>query len=167
MEKYDIKAVEQPVAKENLDGLKAVSVHSKIPIIADESVCSLNDAERLLAMRACHVFNVRISKCGGFLGSLAIMGLARKSGLRCQIGCQVGETGILSAAGRHLAGWFDDILYLEGSFGTWALREDIVDEDIRFGRGGQAPAMIGNGLGVNVRQEKLRKYVKVSETIIF
>ncbi|NIO05706.1 MAG: hypothetical protein GTN74_14205 [Proteobacteria bacterium] len=165
MEKYGIKAVEQPVAKENLEGLKAVSAHSNIPIVADESVCSLNDAERVLAMRACHVFNVRISKCGGFLGSLAIMGLARKGGLRCQIGCQVGETGILSAAGRHLAGWFDDILYLEGSFGTWALREDIVDEDIRFGRGGRAPPMIGNGLGVTVRQERLRKYAKISETV--
>lgn len=91
--------------------------------------------------------------------------MARRGGLRCQIGCQVGETGILSAAGRHLAGWFADLLYLEGSFGTWVLQEEIVEEDIRFGRGGHAPPLLGNGLGVHVKQEAVERYCQASETI--
>ncbi|NIQ39017.1 MAG: hypothetical protein GTN81_10560 [Proteobacteria bacterium] len=162
---YGVRAVEQPVAKRNLQGLKKVASQSVIPIIADESVCSFDDARRLLDMKACHAFNVRLSKCGGFSGSLAILDMAKTQGLRCQIGCQVGETGILSAAGRHVAGWSDGLLYLEGSFGTWVLQEDIVEEDIRFGQAGHAPPLAGKGLGVNVREESLEKYSKRSETV--
>lgn len=167
MEIYGIRAVEQPVAKENFQGLREVTASSKILIIADESVCSIEDARKLSEMEACHAFNVRVSKCGGFLGSLAIADIARRGGLRVQLGCQVGETGILSAAGRHLAGWSRHLLYLEGSFGTWALQEDIVEEDIRFGRGGHAPPLMGEGLGVHVREEAVRRYSRNSEAITF
>ena len=167
METYGVRAVEQPVAKENLRGLKEVTAHAEALIIADESICSMEDARKLSEMGACHAFNVRLSKCGGFSGSLAVLDMARRGGLRCQIGCQVGETGILSAAGRHLAGWCDNILYLEGSFGQWVLQEDIVEEDIRFGRGGHAPALKGKGLGVTVNQEALERYVRASETLTF
>ncbi len=167
LEAFGVQAVEQPVAKENLRGLKEVTVHSRIPIIADESVCSVQDARNLLETGACHAFNVRISKCGGFISSLAVVDIAKRGGLRCQMGCQVGETGILSAAGRHLAGWFDDLLYVEGSFGTWVLQEDIVEEDIRFGRGGRARPLLGSGLGVHVNQEALQRHATASETVIF
>jgi L-alanine-DL-glutamate epimerase-like enolase superfamily enzyme len=164
---YNIRAVEQPVAKENIRGLREVTVHSRALIIADESVCSLEDARRLLDTGACHAFNVRLSKCGGFFSSLAILGMARRSGLSYQIGCQVGETGILSAAGRHLAGWFSDILYLEGSFGNWVLQEDIVQEDVRFGMAGQAQRLMGKGLGVQVSIEALERYSVKSQKITF
>jgi muconate cycloisomerase len=162
---YGVRAVEQPVAKENLEGLKKVTRLSGTCVIADESVCSLADARKLLSMGACHAFNVRLSKCGGVWGSLAVFEMARQGGLRCQIGCQVGESGILSAAGRHLAGWLDDLLYLEGSFGIWALEEDIVEEDIRFGRGGKAVPLLGSGLGVRVNEEALRRYSIERETV--
>jgi len=50
METYGVRAVEQPVAKENFRGLKEITTNSKIPIVADESVCSVEDARRLLEM---------------------------------------------------------------------------------------------------------------------
>ncbi len=167
MERYGVQAVEQPVAKYNIRGLKEVTANSKIPIIADESVCSLEDARCLVEMGACDAFNVRLSKCGGFFGSMAVLDMARRRSLRCQIGCQVGESGILSAAGRHLAGWSRDLLYFEGSFGTWVLQEDIVKEDIRFGRGGHVSQLTGIGVGVNVRHEALERFCQISETIKF
>jgi L-alanine-DL-glutamate epimerase-like enolase superfamily enzyme len=162
---YTVRSVEQPVAKDNLEGFRNVAHQSDIPVMADESVCSLDDARKLLDTRACHAFNIRLSKCGGFSGSLAVAEMATVGGLRCQVGCQVGETGILSAAGRHLAGWLQDLLYVEGSFGTWALQEDITEEDIRFGRGGEALPMEGEGLGIHVCEETLRRYTVVSESV--
>jgi muconate cycloisomerase len=165
MEPYGVSAVEQPVAKGDTGGLKEVSARSKALIVADESVCTLGEAQKLIEAQGCHVFNIRISKCGGLIASMAIFHLARRAGMRCQIGCQAGETGILSAAGRHLAGWLGDILYLEGSFGSWVLQEDIVDEDIRFGKGGQAPPIVGRGLGVHVNREALDKHTIRRETL--
>src|SRR5207248_4138084 len=62
-----------------------------------------------------YLFNVRLSKCGGFIPSLRLAQLARQHGLGYQLGCQVGETALLSAAGRHFATSVAGIRYLEGS----------------------------------------------------
>lgn len=159
MEPFQISAVEQPVPKEDFAGLKQVSENVGIPVIADESCCTLGDAAQLATMRACSAFNVRLSKCGGFINSLAIMNLARSMGIKIVIGCHVGETGILSAGGRHIAQCTEDLMHLEGSFSSWLFREDVIEGDITFGIGGAAPPLLGPGLGVDVAAEVLNRYV--------
>ena len=112
------------------------------------------------------MFNIRISKCGGLIDSLKIAEFAAESGVSYQLGCQVGETGILSAAGRHFASCVDGVKYLEGSYAKFLLVEDIVREDISFGYGGFAGPITGTGLGVTVDEKVLRKYVTDSVTIM-
>ena len=75
-----------------------------------------------------------------------------------QIGCQVGETAILSAAGRHVAAFLEDLEFLEGSFGNLLLAEDVSRDGVNFGYGGRAPILRGTGLGIEVRDEILEKY---------
>lgn len=145
-----VSAIEQPVPKGDLEGMKQVSDRGGIRVIADESLCSMADAERIVAASACRGFNVRLSKCGGFLKSLAIWDIASQNGIACQIGSHVGETGILAAAGRHLAALRPDRLYLEGSFSRRLLAEDLVSEDVNFGPQGHARALPGPGLGITV-----------------
>ena len=111
------------------------------------------------------MFNIRLSKCGGLLASLEIAELARQSGISYQLGCQVGETGILSAAGRHFASCVDDVKYLEGSYAKFLLAEDIVAEDISLGYGGFVRPLTGTGLGVTVNEKVLDKYVADRITI--
>ena len=84
----------------------------------DESLCGMVDAERAATGKLCDLFNLRLSKCGGFIATLRLAQFARKQGLGYQLGCQVGETAILSAAGRHFASGVRDIRYLEGSYGS-------------------------------------------------
>jgi len=69
--------------------------------------------------------------------------------------CQVGETAILSAAGRHFACSVKNIRYLEGSYDRHLVREWLSDEDITFRRGGRAPMLVGSGLGVSISPAKL------------
>jgi methylaspartate ammonia-lyase len=69
-----------------------------VAVVADESLCSLEDGQRLAAAQAADGFNIRIAKCGGFLACLRLVKLANEAGLRCQMGTLVGETGILSRA---------------------------------------------------------------------
>ncbi|MFO7495665.1 MAG: enolase C-terminal domain-like protein [Desulfobacterales bacterium] len=152
-----VSAIEQPVPKGDLDGMKRVSDEGGVLVIADESLCSIADAERIVAARACRGFNVRLSKCGGFLKSLAIWDLASQNGIACQIGSHVGETGILAAAGRHLATVRPDRLYLEGSFSRRLLAEDLVVEDVDFGPKGHARALCGPGLGIAVAESNLSR----------
>ncbi|MDQ7837273.1 MAG: dipeptide epimerase [Thermodesulfobacteriota bacterium] len=158
MKRYGISAVEQPVTKEDFKGLKKVSESTGVPIIADESLCSVADAKRLAEMKACEIFDIRLSKCGGFQNASRILEIGRKTGIRAMLGSHVGETGILSAAGRHFAQCFDELVYIEGSFSSLLLKEDIVQEDLVFGKGGRAPSLKGPGLGITVREDVLKQY---------
>ena len=81
--------------------------------------------------------------------------LARAHNIGLQLGAHVGETSILSAAGRHLAAHLGDLRFLEGSYGTLLLSADITRQSLRFGFGGKAPLVRGSGLGVHVLEERV------------
>ena len=113
---------------------------------------------QLISRQACDIFNVRISKCGGLINAARIDRLAREAGLKCQLGAQVGEAGILSAAGRHYATRSAGVRWCEGSYGQLLLEEDLTDPDITVGPGGVAPALDSAGMGVIPVAERLQKY---------
>lgn len=150
MQPYRLSAVEQPVAKKDFEGLKAVSAAAGLPIIADESVCTEADARRLIDLKACHLFNVRLSKCGGPGAANRLRRLAAAAGLRCQLGCHVGETSILSAAGRQMASCGPPLVFLEGSFSPFLFAREPVTRPLVFGPGGGAQRLMGPGLGIEV-----------------
>ena len=102
---YGIDSAEQMIARGDVAAFAAVRVASPIPQMADESLVTLADAEALIAANACQFFNLRLSKCGGLAQTIAIARLAQAHGIQLQVGCQVGETAILSAAGRFLSAY--------------------------------------------------------------
>ncbi len=159
---YNIDAVEQPIPRGLPLELARVKNGSSIPVMADESLVTLRDAQALIDARACDFFNLRISKCGGIARTLEMARLASRAGLRVQLGSQVGETAILSAAGRHVAAYLDDVAFVEGSYGSLLLTEDVGRDSINFGHGGKAPVLRGHGLGIKVREEILHKYAQTT-----
>lgn len=152
---YGVSAVEQPVAKEDLDGLRYVSQALDLPVIADESLCSEADARELIRRRACDMFNIRLSKCGGLSAAARIRNLAEAAGITCMLGCHVGETSILAAAGRHFALCSRHLAYVEGSFAPYLLARDPVEPAVGFQDEGFGPPLPGTGLGISVREEAL------------
>lgn len=161
---YGISAVEQPVAKHDFAGLKRLSDRMDIPVIADESLCLENDAEDLASLQACKVFNLRLSKCGGILAADRLFRIGQHKGIAAQLGCQVGETAILSAAGRQFA-MSRKVRYLEGSYSNYLLKADIVHEPVEFGPGGLAHPLTGPGLGIKVKEEALQHLAVLHEEI--
>jgi L-Ala-D/L-Glu epimerase len=147
---FGITSVEQPVPHAQVDGLAKLRGRLPAPVMFDESLCGPEDARRAIERGTCDLFNLRLSKCGGFVQTLRIAALAHRAGLGYQLGCQVGETGILSAAGRHFATSVAGIRYLEGSYDRHLVRERLTVEDLTFGFGGRAPALVGSGLGITV-----------------
>ena len=154
-----ITSLEQPVPHAAVAGLAKLRGQIGIPLMLDESLCSLTDAHRAIESGTCDLFNIRLSKCGGFVNSLRLAALAHQAGLGYQLGCQVGETGILSAAGRQFATSVSNIRYLEGSYDRHLVRERLTMEDITFGRRGVAPALAGPGLGIEVDVEALGRII--------
>ena len=161
---FGITAVEQPVPHADINGLAAIRPQLGVPIMHDESLCSEIDARRAIERGTCDLFNIRLSKCGGFLPSLKLAALAHQAGLGYQLGCQVGETGILSAAGRHFATTVKNIRYLEGSYDRFLVAERLTKEDLTFGWGGYAPALTGPGLGITVDPAALQRVMLKEET---
>src|SRR5439155_22961274 len=84
--------LEQPVAREDLDGLAAVRHLTGVPVAADESARSLHDVMEVLQKQAADFLNIKIMK-SGLLAAMDIAAYARAAGLRLMIGGMV-ETRI-------------------------------------------------------------------------
>lgn len=153
-----IDCVEQPLPRGKAAELALLKAEVSIPIMVDESLVTIEDAKSLIAAGACDFFNLRISKCGGIYLTLQLARIATEAGIKIQLGAQVGETAILSAAGRHVSAFFGNLEFVEGSFGTMLLTEDVAVECVNFSQGGGAPLLHGEGLGIHVRDEVLKKY---------
>lgn len=164
---YRITSVEQPVPHAQVSGLAKIRPRLGVPIMLDESLCSEIDARRAIEIGTCDLFNIRLSKCGGFLPSLKLAALAHQAGLGYQLGCQVGETGILSAAGRHFAASIANIRYLEGSYDRFLVKERLTVEDLTFGYGGYAPAITAPGLGITIDDAALKRVTQQEQQVKF
>ena len=84
-----IEFVEQPVKAHDLEGLKYVTDRSYVPVLADESVFSPEDALKIMQMRAADLVNIKLMKCGGLYNALKIVSAAEVYGVECMIGCML------------------------------------------------------------------------------
>lgn len=154
---FMVSSVEQPLPAGEEHHLRQIRETTGMPIVLDESLCTEFDAQSAIDGQSCDLFNIRLSKCGGFVRSLRLAALARGAGVGYQLGCQVGETGILSAAGRHFACSVAGIRYLEGSYDRFLVRERLTKQDLTFGYGGWAPALTEPGLGITVDESAIKR----------
>lgn len=157
--------LEQPVNHDEVDALAEIRPRIGMPVMLDESLCGYPDAVRSIERGTADMFNVRLSKCGGIIPALRIIGLAQRSGIAVQLGCHPGETALLSSAGRHVASNVRGLSYIEGSYDNHILSENLTDDDLTFGYGGWAPALHGAGLGVRVDREALERMTLNREEI--
>jgi muconate cycloisomerase len=165
MEPYRVAWVEQPLPRGREHEIPVLAVRGAIPLMADESLTTVEEARQLVRQGGYRLFNLRVSKLGGLAATHRIARIALDNGVRLQVGCQVGESSLLSAAGRLLAATLPEIEALEGSYGTRLLENDVTDEPYEFGPGGYAVVQQTPGLGVTVALERLAQLVIKSAVI--
>ena len=164
-----ISTIEQPLAADARDDYPRLMERidpDRINIILDESICTKSDAKWFISHKGASGFNLKISKHGGFWPTYCVYEMARKAGMSCQLGCHVGETALLTAAGRNFATIAPDLKAFEGSYGRFLLEHDITSEDMTFGPGGVvdlSSLLTRPGLGVSVDRELLRKSAEIIE----
>ena len=108
LEKYDIELIEQPLPRDQHEQLGEVQRRTKIPIVADESVQTMEDIE-LLGKAGVRGINLKLMKVGGLTPGLAIVRRARELNMKIMLGCMI-ETSLGITAAAHLAGladWLD------------------------------------------------------------
>jgi L-alanine-DL-glutamate epimerase-like enolase superfamily enzyme len=108
LESCGLEMIEQPVAKHDISGMGRVQAHTTLPVVADESVQSMEDIEALAAVGVRGI-NLKLQKVGGLSPALRMLVRARSLGLRVLLGCMI-ETSLGTTAMAHLAGladWLD------------------------------------------------------------
>lgn len=96
-----IELVEQPVKRDDIDGLAYVTERSDIPIMADESVFDIRDVVELIRRRAVDLVNIKLAKCGGLSVARTMLALAQAHEVGTCVGSMM-ETAIGVAAAASL-----------------------------------------------------------------
>ncbi len=140
--RFDIEFCEQPIAAGSPERLRWLRERSPIPIFVDESVQTANDVPPLAGCVDGIV--IKLVKCGGIRGALAMVHVARSLGMQIMIGCMI-ESSILATAGAHITPLVD-YADLDGPL----LVTDDPYDGVRFD-GAQLRLPDAPGLGVRLR----------------
>ncbi len=149
--------LEQPLSPRNDVRLAELARATGLKLLADESLLTIEDARRLIDTGAAGL-NVRIAKNGGLIPAWQIAATALQHGTDIMLGCMVGETSLLAAAGAQFLRACPQVLFAEGAFGRWLLREDVAAPRVQLGRGGRVRLPDAPGLGVSVQPQRLRAH---------
>jgi len=165
--RHGVRSFEQPLPPGDLDGLARLVRETGLEVMVDESLNDAASLEDLILARACTAVNVRISKCGGLVAAYDRCRRALEAGMTIQVGCQVGESSLLSAAQLALiAAVGKAVRYGEGCFGHHLLKADPATPLLQFGYAGKPPAPPrGKGFGMTIDLERLNAWVQRSVSV--
>ena len=152
---YNIEHCEEPIARWRFMELSTVSAASPIPIMADESCGNHHDAQRLIQLNACPMFNIKLGKTGGLLDAMKIVQLASAANMHLQIGGFM-ESRLGMTAGAHLALSNEHIVHCD--FDTPLMfTEDPVSGGILYKANGIIEVPDVPGLGAAIKEEYLQQ----------
>ncbi len=157
LEPHNVQYCEEPIPRWNFMDLPKIKANCKIPVMGDESCCDHNDAQRLIDLNACDMFNIKLGKSSGIFKAQKIQRLAEKAGMPLQVGGFL-ESRLGFTASAHFALAGENILF--NDFDTpLMLEEDPVIGGIVYGENGKVTVPDTPGLGLTVDADFLKKQV--------
>jgi L-alanine-DL-glutamate epimerase-like enolase superfamily enzyme len=124
---YRIELAEQPLFWRDWKGMSMLCRRSPIPIAADESVHSPQDALKAVEQGICNIINIKLMKCGGIYRALQIASIAETAGLSCMIGGMIAESRLAVSAAAHFASARPVVQYLDLDADI-LLRDELVEK---------------------------------------
>ena len=132
-----LNGVEEPLKFPDWSGIDSMSHLLTCPIILDEHVCQYSDLLKIESPQSM-IVNLRVSKCGGLINSIAMGKKALELGMKVIVGAQVGETSALTRAGFLLSSALSHKVWAhEGAYGKLFLEEDPFREYYQLGKEGK------------------------------
>jgi len=147
--------IEQPLAADDLAGLKTLARATRTPIGMDESIQSLADIDAVKRAGAKGV-SLKLIKLGGFRDAITAGRLCRKLGLMINVAAKIAETSVGTAAAVHLGCAVPNVAW-GVSLTNLYLAEDIVRRPIAL-RDGFVALPDGPGLGVEVDEAAVERF---------
>jgi muconate cycloisomerase len=156
---FGICFAEQPVAPLDMSWMADVRRQVSVPVMADESLYTLQDAMALARVGAADVFSIYVGKGGGIGPGRKVAAVAEAAGLTCTVGSNL-ELGIASAAMIHLAMASPGIGAEEfpcDILGPFFYEADMLAEPLPI-RAGAAQPLERPGLGVELDDKLVARY---------
>lgn len=151
-----IQYLEQPVAAENWDGMAKLARLGIVPILADESVHTPEDAYRLIKAGCVDAIKIKISKVGGYIAARKIIDIAESAGIKLVIGQGICSS-LEATAEAHLACAYPHVDPVAEMVGPTKLKGDLVEPPLDLSKGClELPE--GDGLGVELSAKALKQY---------
>ena len=141
LKELGVEFVEQPLAKDDWEGMKILFQESPLPLIADESCVAEADVEK--CVNHFHGINIKLTKCSGITPARRMISKAKELGMKVMVGC-MNESSVGTAAIAQLAPMLD---YVDMD-GPLLLAEDV-GEGVAFYNGSILFSNIA-GLGIKV-----------------
>lgn len=151
-----IDFLEQPLPPRDIEGATMLVDMKKVPIMADESLATVQDAFLLAKEKAANIFSLKIHKSGGMKNTIKIAGIAEAAGISCFGGTSL-ESSIGTAACLHAVASIPNLDYGSELFGPTWLADDPVKEPLFF-KDGFIYLPNKPGLGVELDEQKIAKY---------
>jgi L-alanine-DL-glutamate epimerase-like enolase superfamily enzyme len=159
LEQFDIEYCEEPIARWNYLQLPIVSNATSIKIMADECCSDAHDAERLVQLNACDYFNIKMGKSGGIFEGLKIIDVAKKAGIKLQVGGFM-ESRLATTAFVHFSHASDAIIHFD--FDTpLMIAEDPVTGGMQYNDNGVISINDTPGHGAIIEEAYLEKLESV------
>lgn len=156
-EEYNMDFVEQPVPKSDMDSLVAIARSTSIPLLADESLESLQAATQLVKRDAVGMFGIKLSKAGGLLGAKRLAAIAEGAAFPCYVGSMM-ESPLCNAAHLHFACSTPVVTMGCELFGPILLADSLTEEQSIFKDGYICLDEPKPGFGTTMREDKIRRY---------
>jgi len=155
LEPLALEWIEQPLPDWDLEGLAQLAKAFATPLAVDESVYTVHDARRVIAMKAADVVNIKIPKCGGLYRSQNIAALCENEGIPCFLGGCL-ETSPGAAAQAHFHAATPNIVSA-AEMEPWQYVDDVVVSPLTMNAGSVALPQ-SSGLGFVIDEEKVEHY---------
>jgi len=166
----DLGYVEQPVARRDIAGLARIRQAAEgVPIMADESLFTLQDAFELARAEAVDVLCIKLYKTGGIRPAKRIAAVAEAANMRVNIGGLAVQSQLEAAAGAHYCASIPAQQVMPGAefiFGLGVIEMDpLVGETDFVVRDGRVATPQRPGLGVDIDESAVARLTLQSSTV--
>jgi O-succinylbenzoate synthase len=158
LDEFALTMIEQPLSYHDIYQHSLLQARLRTPLCLDESIHSCDDAAAAIALKSCRVINIKQGRVGGLLEALRMAALCSASGVPVWSG-GMDETGIGRALNIQLQSAPGFTLPGDTSETRRYFHEDIVEPPVVLDAEGFIAMPMGPGIGVQVLEERVAKYL--------
>nr|WP_207627604.1 MULTISPECIES: o-succinylbenzoate synthase [Bacillaceae] len=162
LDQFKLMMIEQPLAHDDIIDHATLQSQIETPICLDESIHSVEDARKAIELGACKIINIKIGRVGGLAEAKKLHDLCKSYGVPVWCGGML-ESGVGRAHNIAIASLANFTIPGDTSASKKYWAEDIIEPEVVLSKPGIVSVPTNPGIGYEVRQEVVDKYLLSSK----